>query len=283
MSDTTTPPSTPTTYATATAGSGTTTGGSIITREQQRRNAAEQDAIDDTEKTPHEHKKKDKELFKGKVEKMDGHVFQLPEEGRKGNQFSQTLEALENYATIEFDHAKDIGPLFESPCKAVTITVPSDYPPMSTDGINRVTRDHRLYISWKFECESYNSRAVTLAANQHKLFTIALLQCSQSVKNKLESTVGYEVAKSTDDCKWLITSLKNICHNFEHTENRFVAFVNAKAALFNCRQGQAQTTTDYYETFKELLSVLESYSGQLHDPEAAAPPRHISCFPCPQT
>jgi hypothetical protein len=34
-------------------------------------------------------------------------------------------------------------------------------------------------------------------------------------------------------------------------------------------------TTDYYETFKELLTLLESYDGQMHDPPAAAPPTEI--------
>jgi Reverse transcriptase (RNA-dependent DNA polymerase) len=242
-----------------------------VTREQQRRNTAEQDAIDDSDKTQNEHKKKEKDAFKGKVEKMDGNVFQLAEEGRKGNQFTQTLEALQDYAAIELEHAKDLSPLFGTPCCNATIPQPSDQPPMSADGVNRVTRDHRLYIAWKFECENHNSRKVALATNQHKLFTVILLQCSQSVKSKVESTTGYETAKSDHNCQWLITTLKNICHKFEHTENRFVALVNAKAAIFNYRQGQNQTTTDYYESFKELLSVLESYGGRLHDPEDAAP------------
>jgi hypothetical protein len=246
--------------------------GGTTTRDQHRRNTAEQEAIEDSEKVTYEHKKKEnKETFKGKIEKMDGNVFQLPEEGRKGNQFTLTLEALENYATIEYEHAKDLRPLFESPCCKAKLKEPPDLPPMSSDGVLRVTRDHRKYIKWKFECESFNTRTTTLASNQHKLFTVTLLQCSQSVKNKLESTTGYDAAKTSDDCYWLLKTLKNICHKFEHTENRFVALVNAKAAIFNCRQGQAQSTPDYYDTFKELLSILESYGGQLHDPDTAAP------------
>ena len=172
---------------------------------------------------------------------------------------------------IELEHAKDLAPLLESPSRAATLTEPDDQPPMSADGVNRVTRDHRLYIAWKFECKNYNSRAVALEANQLKLFTVILLQCSQSVKTKLEVTAGYEGAKAKNDCLWILTSLKNICHRFEHSENRFVALVNAKAAIFNYRQAPGQGMTDYYESFKELISVLESYGGKLHDPEEAAP------------
>jgi hypothetical protein len=92
------------------------------------------------------------------------------------------------------------------------------------------------------------------------------------VKSKVESTNGYESAKIDHDCNWLLTLLRNICHKFEQTENRFVALINAKAAIFNCRQGQNQHPTDYYEAFKEHIAVLESYGGQLHDPDTAAPP-----------
>jgi hypothetical protein len=240
--------------------------GATTTREQQRRITAEHDAIDDSEWTNTDFKKKDKETFKGKIDKMDGNVFQLAEEGRKGNQYTQTLEALQHYANIELEHAKDLTPLFGTPCNEVVLTPPSDLPPAAA-----VTREHRLFIAWKFECENYNARLVALASNQLKLFTVILLQCSQSVKMKLESTDGYEGAKTINDCAWVIKTLKNICHKFEHTENRFVALTNAKAAIFNYRQGPNQSVSEYFEAFKELISILESYGGRLHDPEEAAP------------
>ena len=250
--------------------------GGATTREQRRRDTEEANAAEDSERSSGDNprkkgKEKEKEIFKGKVEKMGGNVFQLAEEGRKGNQFTQTLEALKNYAAIELEYAKDLGPLFESPSRKAELTEPEDLPPMSADKVNRVTRDHRHYIAWKFECESFNTRATALEANQLKLFTVILLQCSQSVRMKLEATAGYKKAKEENDCLWALTTLKNICHRFEQTENRFVALVNAKAAIFNYKQAPGQSTTDYYESFKELISVLESYGGKLHDPEEAAP------------
>jgi hypothetical protein len=202
---------TPTLLSTVGNTSNTTShAGGTTTRDQHRRNNAEQDAIEDSEKQPSETKRKDrdKENFKGKVDKMGGNVFQLADEGRKGNQYTLTLEALADYAAIELERPKDLSPLFESPCATPTILEPSDQPPMSADGVNRVTRDHRLNIAWKFECESYNSRVVDLATNLHKLFTVILLQCSQNVKSKLESTPGYAAAKGSNDCKWLLTNLK---------------------------------------------------------------------------
>lgn len=202
---------------------------------------------------------------------MDGNVFQLSEESRKANQFTKTLEALEDYATTELDNVVDLAPLFEIPSRDVVIPVPVDEAPFVSDG-KQLTRNHRLYIDWKYDCETYNSRKTALTASKKKLFTIIILQCSRSVKSKLESTDGYDTAKTNHDCNWLLTLLRNICHKFEQSENRFVALINAKAAIFSYRQGPNQHPTEYYETFKELIAVLESYGGQLHDPDTAAPP-----------
>ena len=187
--------------------------GGATTREQQRRATKEANAVEDSKRNSGDGarkkgKEKEKEIFKGKVDKMGGNVFQLAEEGRKGNQFTQTLEALRDYVAIKMDHAKDLAPLLESPSRAATLTAPADQPPMSANGVSRVTRDHRLYIAWRFECENYNSRAEALEANQLKLFTVIILQCSQSVRTKLEATAGYKKAKATNDCLWALTTLK---------------------------------------------------------------------------
>ena len=200
----------------AQAASGTTT------REQQRRNNAELDAIDDCEKaknSQNQNQKRTNDIFKGKVDKMDGNVFQLAEENRKGNQLTQSMEAKQSYATIKLEHAKDLAPLFQVPVRAAKIPVPADQPPMSADNVNCVTRDHRSYIAWKFDCENCNTRTVALQLNLNKLFPVIILHCSQSVKSKLESSVGYETAKLNDNCEWLITTLRNICHNATFATN----------------------------------------------------------------
>ena len=89
-----------------------------MTREQRRRATKEGNAIKDSKRNSGDGsrkkgKDKEKEVSKGKVEKMGINVFQLAEEARKGNQFTQTLEALKDYVAIELDHAKDLAPFLE--------------------------------------------------------------------------------------------------------------------------------------------------------------------------
>jgi hypothetical protein len=209
------------------------------TRGQRRRDNEDSLDAEESDRNPHDQskKKKDKELFKGTTEKMYGNVFQLATENRKGNQFTRTMLALKDYVASEYDYPLDLGPLFRDPCEEADIDEPADEAPMSNDGVNRVGRDHRLFIVWKDECMQYTARVQALETNKHRLFSVILAQCSQSVKMKLEAANGYHAALETNDCHWLLTNLKNICHRFEHTENRWMALVQAKAAIFNYRQG----------------------------------------------
>jgi hypothetical protein len=172
---------------------------------------------------------------------------------------------------VELDNPQDLAPWFEEPCSHVVLVEPPDEPPFGADRVTPVTAHHRKYIQWKGLCEQFDKRERDLETNKVKVFTMLLQQCSPSVTNKVEATTGYEAAKRKYNYKWLITTIKNVCHNFEQTENRFVALVDAKAALFNYKQGGNQSTPDYRDTFKELLSVLESYGGKLHDPIDAVP------------
>jgi hypothetical protein len=249
---------------------------SVTTRSQHQKNEEKMAALSADDdgtytSTTDKYRKKEREPFKGKSDKMGGNVFQTEAEGRKANQFSETLKALRDYANVELENPQDLAPWFEDPCTDVSLLEPPDEPPFGSDGATRVGCDHRLFIQWKSECENFNQRQKDLAANKVKIFTILLQQCSPSVTNKVEASKGYEKAKKGFDCAWLIKTIKSVCHSFEQSENRFTALVKAKADLFQCKQGQNQSTHDYYDTFKELLSVLESYGGKLHDPIEAVP------------
>ena len=205
---------------------------------------------------------------------MGGHVFQLSEEGRKANQFTKTMETLRDYTVTYYEHAADLVSLFEIPSRGVVIPEPEDEPPLLDPGdakSGRAGPSHRGFVSWKRECTAYDLRNEVLNANLLKLFTVVLLQSSPSVRAKLEATKGYEKARTEYDCPWLFNEMRNICHHFEHTENRYLALHKATSAIINYKQGANQNTTDFYEVFKELVAVLESYGGRVHHPAAAAP------------
>jgi hypothetical protein len=63
--------------------------------------------------------------------------------------------------------------------------------------------------------------------------------------------------------------VKTICHSLENTEHRFADLINPKKAFLCYKQGPDQHVIEYFETMKELDSVLESLLGKVHDPSKA--------------
>jgi hypothetical protein len=118
-----------------------------------------------------------------------------------------------------------------------------------------------LYIQWKIQCEHYNQKQKDLAANKVKIFTVLMQQCSPSVTSKVEVSKGHEKAKKNYECDWLIRIIKSVCHSFEQSENRFMALVKAKADLFQCKQGQNQSTHDYGVHYGPLRDALSNAFG----------------------
>lgn len=56
------------------------------------------------------------------------------------------------------------------------------------------------------------------------------------------------------------------------TTGIFLAIGDAKRDFFSYKQGPNETLTEFYNKFQELLSVVESLGGRIHDPISAAPP-----------
>jgi hypothetical protein len=145
-------------------------------------------------------------------------------------------------------------------------------PNPSGPGEIRATSDCFEYHQWKDECDTYMVRVRELEKNNRHLFSVIIEQCSTSVENKLKGTPGYEEACTTHCCFWLITTLRNTCHNFGHNKYKYRALASAKRALYAYKQLPHQTTISYYDGFRELVDVIEAYGGVIHDPLDAAPP-----------
>jgi hypothetical protein len=122
---------------------------SVTTRSQHQKNEEKMAAtsMDDdgnnTSTLTNKNRKKEREPFKGKSDKMGGNVFQTEVEGRKANQFSETLKALRDYANVELENPQDLAPWFDEPCGTVVLQEPPNEPPLKSDGATRVGHDHR--------------------------------------------------------------------------------------------------------------------------------------------
>jgi len=133
-------------------------------------------------------KTQEKSKFKGTIEGMNGHVFQLFEESKKANQFSNTLLALETYSNIELERPHDMASFFKNPMADPVFVHPDLEPP--SVGSGKANRDSYGYIQWKLHCEEHVKRMDQLHVNKTKLFSVITSQCSTGMKPLIEATLS---------------------------------------------------------------------------------------------
>ena len=144
---------------------------------------------------------------------------------------SKRVQGYKHYFGRTLDNGEDLGAYFGTPSAEPIIPRPAE--PAPTDQQGRST-----------------------------VFT----QCSRGVVAKLEALDDYKDRSDEYDVAWLFQQLGDICNQFEKTEQRHLGLFRAMLAVVNHRQNQHQTTSDYYDTLMDLVSVYEAYGGQLHNP-----------------
>ena len=81
------------------------------------------------------------------------------------------------------------------------------------------------------------------------------------LKNKLEGTEGYDVAKNTNNVAKLLTMIRGYCCQFDLLSDEYMAIVAAIKNLLNFFQKAEQPNADYHKDFMAMLQVIEEYGG----------------------
>jgi len=112
------------------------------------------------------------------------------------------------------------------------------------------------------EVEQYVLQLAQLKENKVILHTIIWEQCTKSLCIKLKGTDGYEAAKDTNDCIWLLNKIRSISLNYESTKPKFLSLDDALEQYVTFRQ-DTKSNDDYFKAFNEVVSVYEHLGGTL--------------------
>jgi hypothetical protein len=93
--------------------------------------------------------------------------------------------------------------------------------------------------------------------NKSNAWALIYDQCLPELKNKLEATDGYSVAKSTNNVAKLLTMIRGYCCQFDILN----AIVTAIKNLIYFFQKGDQANMDYHEEFMAMMEVIEEYEG----------------------
>jgi len=94
------------------------------------------------------------------------------------------------------------------------------------------------------------------------LHTIIWEQCTKSLRIKLKGTDGYEAAKKSTDCIWLLSTIRGISLNYESTKPKFLSLDDALKQYVVFRQ-DTKSNDDYFKAFIGVTSIYEHLGGTL--------------------
>lgn len=188
--------------------------------------------------------------FKGNNEDMVGHVYTY-DGYAKASQFQMTTEkigewAKQNCSNFPLDVWKAIETLEEPDQSEWRPAVPQDM----NDAVDAAI--------FKDEVQEYGKRKRAFRDNSTKVYTVAIGQCSEATKAKLEARSDWDGIKGEHNLVKLLKAIKSLMHN-QIQDGRYdglTAFESLKA-LMNIKQQRHEETAAYRKRFLAATEVLE--------------------------
>ena len=144
---------------------------------------------------------------------MNNHVFQCHGESPDKQQFTKTIEALSGYINKTMDFPKDVASI----CKNFTTDMIEEPKDLTVAEKESDTKK----LIWKTKVQTYVRRIEAQEKNCQSIFAVIWGQCSNAMKNKLQSLREYESKSDSNDCVWILREIKAVTLRFEGTRYVF--------------------------------------------------------------
>ena len=186
---------------------------------------------------------------------MNGHTFGCFDEQGDKRQYVRTVEALEQYARKTYQFSKDFAPLFSNEPSAPRLEKPKPPP--------KEERDETDELIFKEEIKQFVNRVATLKGNLAAIWSVAIGQCTETMKAKLESLKEYDDMHEASDCNWLLKSILSITLQFDKRRYGHLAIMDASQKFLTCRQSSTQSVEDYRRQLTLWSDTIEHHGGSI--------------------
>ena len=97
-------------------------------------------------------------------------------------------------------------------------------------------------------------------------YAITIKLCSTRLIIRLEGTSGFTKAREAENLVNLILLIQGICCHFNDQQQSTLSVVQAKNRVCLLVQSEHVSIDKYYEEFKTLVAVAETYGGTCFEP-----------------
>ena len=126
--------------------------------------------------------------------------------------------------------------------------------------------EEKKKTSWFIYTEEYKrymDKKENLDAGKKKLYSLVWGQCTQMMKNELETCTNYRTMHEQEDPIALIKNIKGVTHNFKDQKYSTGSMWHAYKQLYSIIQKEDEDIKDYYDRFKNQVEVIENNGGEL--------------------
>jgi hypothetical protein len=106
-----------------------------------------------------------------------------------------------------------------------------------------------------------NERIKIYDAHESNKWALFFDQCSPSLKTLLKGAPDFQTARASNDVIGLISLIQGYCCQFDHQGHPHMSIAEAFKSLCLAFQQPTQSNNNYFNDFKSLVKVLETYSG----------------------
>ena len=198
--------------------------------------------------------------FKGNCEKLHGAIFDCSDYKQADN-FVSSLKRISEYVGSEYQHGGDIRSSIINQARFVVV-IPTR--PIIADEDLPTADEKVLLLIFQGKISAYIKRDELLLDNIQKAYSLILGQCTDLLQSKMKQQTTWAAISAAQDAIGLIALIKSITFKFEDQKFLPLALYQAKANLYNLRQG-LMSNHDYLQRFNNLVDVALTYNGQLHD------------------
>ena len=201
--------------------------------------------------------------FNGEVPDVGAVLGTATEQKDMKDRYQTLIDKLVSYVTrsTSYPNARDIEPLLTD-LVDVRAKLDNRLPkePMETkDGTEvPITSGSKLQY-YQIKLKSHVERENHLENNIFQLFKLVWGQLSEALQNRVKREKDWKARKDDSDVAWLLTTIKCLAANVDHTNNVFKSAIVCLKSLIAIKQQQNESMDTYrrrYEGIFDTLSII---------------------------
>ncbi len=115
----------------------------------------------------------------------------------------------------------------------------------------------------KMARRTYDKKVEARDRNEQRIYALTLGQCSQALRNRMESHQDWSDADRSSDVMELLNVVQVCMTNRETRKHEVHSLFEAEASALSHKQGKTASNHDYYEKFKDSVATAERLGSDI--------------------